>query len=417
LVAEPTWTRHDNLGAGCRCYGFDWNRGRQSEFDVTNTGTARVYMHDMADTFLSDDFVGLQIMLQLFDPVASAWHSVFRGHIDDIHNTPHPGAPSLTNVQIDCVDILDYLGSVKFVVGPGPVMGQTPANGVFGQVVYADDQPVNERLDEIADDAGLDPDMYVHFDGNVTLTEVGYTPEDDLLNAMRDCADAEFPSGVAQIYCDAWGREVFHGRFARFDPDGTSSGAEWDFTRWEAATRSDVTSGVAQIREFQYNRPRTRIINTYHAYPRGIDEKEIDDLIRTDATSISDYGLRGQDAQDLLIKRHKTNGNTGADECGLFGDYFVANYNVIRKNIERIVFKTLDPDDALSRDTAGWALMTRADISDFIHVTVAEEGLSDEEFIIEGMSGECRVGPPEYDFVTVSYNLSPAAYYLDNVFE
>ena len=39
----------------------------------------------------------------------------------------------------------------------------------------------------------------------------------------------------------------------------TSSGAEWNFTRWAAATRGDVTSGRAQIREFSYNRPRTRM--------------------------------------------------------------------------------------------------------------------------------------------------------------
>ena len=61
--------------------------------------------------------------------------------------------------------------------------------------------------------------------------------------------------------------------------------------------------------------------------------------------------------------------------------------------------------------------MTRADISDVIHLFVDEAGLSDEEFFMEGISGECRVGPPDYDFVTVTPNLSPAAYYTDNVFE
>jgi hypothetical protein len=61
--------------------------------------------------------------------------------------------------------------------------------------------------------------------------------------------------------------------------------------------------------------------------------------------------------------------------------------------------------------------MTRADISDVIHLFVDEAGLSDAEFFIEGIQGECRVGNPDYDFVTVTPNLSPAAYYLDNVFE
>ena len=53
LTAEPSWTRYDNLSA-CRCYGFDWNRGRQDEFDVTNTGNARVFFHDRNDTFGAD---------------------------------------------------------------------------------------------------------------------------------------------------------------------------------------------------------------------------------------------------------------------------------------------------------------------------------------------------------------------------
>jgi hypothetical protein len=420
LVAEPTWTRHDELGATCRCYGFDWQRGRQSEFDVTNTGTARVYFHDMNNVFATEDFIGLQIMLQLFDPTTSTWEPVFRGHIDDAHNTPSPGAPSLTNVQLDCVDIFAYLAECKMVVG---VFGDdTTGTDIVGSVFY-EDGPVNDRLEALSDDAGIAADMAVIFEGNVEVCESLYDPDDDVLSAMRDAADAEFP-GVANVYVDRYGRWVFHGRFARFDPDGTSSGAEWDFTRWAAATREDVTSGRAQIREFQFNRPRTRIVNSYTAWPE-LDENHVtfdqaliaSNQTKTDGTSITAYGYRGQESPALIIKEHKTNGNTGAEECELFGDYYVANYAEPRKNIERITFKSVHPDDALSRDTATWALMTRADISDVIHLFVDEAGLSDAEFFIEGISGECRVGPPEYDFVTVTPNLSPAAYYLDNVFE
>lgn len=419
LVAEPTWTRHDNLGEGCRCYGFDWNRGRQSEFDVTNTGTARVYFNDMSDVFDTDDFVGLQIMLQVYDPVATAWEPVFRGHIDDVHGNPSPGAPELTNVQMDVVDIFDYLGSVKMVVGE---FGDVLPGGMAG-VVFYEDEAVDARLDALADDAGLAASMYVHFTGNVDVLETLYDTDDDILSAMRDAADAEFPSGVAQVYVDRYGREVFHGRFARFDPDTVSSGAEWDFTRWAAATREDVTAGRAQIREFSYNRPRTRIINSYVAWPELDENHQTFDqtligttLTKTDPTSIAAYGYRGEEAGALIIKEHKTNGNTGTDECELFGEYFVANYSVVRKNVERMVIKHLPPGEDRAADV--WALMSRGDVSDFVHLFIDEAGLTDAEFIIEGMSGECRVGQPtDYDFVTVTFNLSPAAYYLDNVFE
>jgi hypothetical protein len=389
---------------------------------VTNTGTARVYFHDMANVFATEDFIGLQIMLQLFDPTTATWEPVFRGHIDDMHNTPSPGAPSLTNVQIDCVDIFAYLAECKMIVG---VFGDdTTGTDIVGSVFY-EDGPVNDRLEALNDDAGIDPDMAVIFEGNVEVCESLYDTDDDILSAERDAADAEFP-GVANLYVDRYGRVVFHGRFARFDPDGTSSGAEWDFTRWAAATREDVTSGLAQIREFQFNRPRTRIINSYCAWPELDENHDPFDQaligtnqIKTDPTSIAAYGYRGQEAPALIIKQLKPSvgTSTGAEQCELYGDYYVNNYAEPRKNIERITFKTLSPDDALSRDAATWALMTRADISDVIHLFVDEAGLSDAEFFIEGISGECRVGNPDYDFVTVTPNLSPAAYYLDNVFE
>jgi hypothetical protein len=410
LVSEPSWTRYDDLSA-CRCAGFDWQRGRQSEFDITNTGTARVFFNDRDGTFSSEDFIGLQAMLQLYNPVTSSWEPVFRGHIDDAHGTPSPGAPELTNVQLDLVDLFDYLSGVKMVVGDFG-NGVLPA-GRNGIVEYSDG-PVDARIEDIGADADLPADLLVVFSGNIDVLESVYGEDDDVLSAMRDAADAEFP-GIANIYVDRYGRVVFHGRFARFDPDGTASGAEWTFTRWSAATREDVGTTRAQIREFSYNRPRTRIVNSYLAYPRGIHEDDIPALVRTDPTSISNYGYRGLQAPDLIVKKHKTNGNTGADECALFSDFWVANYAVPRKNIDQVLFTSISPLD--DRSSATWAAMCGMDISDVLHLFVDEAGLTDEQFYIEGISGSCRVANPDYDYVTVTPNLSPAAYYTDNVFE
>lgn len=416
LVAEPTWSRYDELGVTCRCYGFDWQRGRQSELDVTQTGSARVYFHDRDGTFGGTDLIGLQIMLQLYDPVATAWEPVFRGHIDDIHNTPSPGAPDLTNIQVDCVGIFAYLEGARMVVGS---MGETLTTQ-SGVVLFAEG-PVDGRLDDLAAAALLPAGLYVHFSGNTDVVQTQYDTDSSILEAMRDAADAEFP-GIGNIFEDRFGREVFHGRFAKFDPEGTASGTDWDFTRWAAATREDVTSGRAQIREFQFNRPRDRIINSYVAWPElqedgttEFDQDDISTLTKTDSISITAYGYHGREAPALIIKQHKTNGNTGADECELFGIYYTTNYSEPRKNVERVTFKSLPPDDARAGDV--WAIMTRADISHAIHLFVDEAGLTDEAFFIEGIQGECRVGPPEYDFVTVTPNLSPAAYYTDNVFE
>jgi hypothetical protein len=417
LVAEPTWTRYDNV-TNLRCYGFDCFAGRQSELDTTDTGTARVYFHDLNRVIDDDDLVGLQIMLQLYNPVLAEWEPRWRGHIDDIEAglVDVVNAP-LANSAFICTGIFDYLGGCKMLPG---TFGNTPPAGMNGVVFYEDGR-VDDRIIALLADAGLDTDMQVVFTGNVDVNETLYDPDDVILQAVRDAADAEFP-GVANFYEDRYGRAVFHGRFARFDPEGTESGgANWDFVRWDAATREDVTTGVAQIREFGYNRPRTRIINTFLAYPRAdengvdFDRSLIPTLQKTDPTSIAAYGYRGPlDSPDLIIKDNFNNANTGADECELFGEFYVTNYALPRKAVQRVAFKSMSSTD--DRAAATWDLMCRADISDAIQLTIDEAGLADEAFFIDGLSVECRVLNPAFDLVTVMPNLTPASYYGTDVF-
>jgi hypothetical protein len=417
LVAEPTWTRYDTL-TDCRCYGYDCSTGRQSELDTTDTGTATVFFHDRTGVLDDDDLIGLQIMLQLYNPVLAEWEIRWRGHIDDIEHdlVDAPLNVPLANVAFRCVGIFDYLGGVKFLLDGS--MGD--AGGPDG-VVFYEDEPVDDRIIALHDDAGLDVDMYITFSGNVDVNETLYDPDDVILTGLRDAADAEFP-GVANIYEDRFGRSVFHGRFARFDPEATEATEPtlWDFTRWEAATREDVTSGIAQIRAFAFNRPRARIINSYHAWPREdenglmFDRALLAGLQKSDPTSITAYGYRGQEAPDLIIKQHKTNGNTGADECELFGEFYIQNYAQPRKAIQTVVFKSIATADA--RAAATWDLMCRCDISDIIQLTVDEASLANEPFFVDGISIECRPLNPTYDLVTFTPNLTPASYYGTDVF-
>jgi len=239
-----------------------------------------------------------------------------------------------------------------------------------------------------------------------------------ILQGVRDAADAEFP-GVANFYEDRYGRAVFHGRFARFDPEATeASASNWDFVRWAGGTREDA-SGKAQVREFSYNAPRARIINTAVAWPKedengvAFDRSLIGGMVKTDAPSIAAYGHRGWDAPDLIIKEHTTNGNTGADECELFSEFYIANYAQPRKAVQNVVFQSMRASDA--RAAATFGLMTRADISDAIHLTIDEADLADEAFFIDGIGVECRPAR-EADYITVTPNLTPASYYGTDVF-
>lgn len=415
LVAEPTWTRYDNLST-CRCYGFDCESGRQSELEVTDTGTARVYFNDRDGTLNDADLIGLQIMLQLYNPVTSTWHPRWRGHIDDISYDVSPSVAGLATVQLECVDIFDYLGGVSMLPGFGDAV---PAGAEA--VVFYEDENVDDRIIALLTDAGIVSTMRVVFTGNVSVNESQFDYDDYVIQAIRDAADAEFP-GIANVYVDRFGRVVFHGRFSRLDPEGVEAGgANWDFTRWDAATGADVTTGVAQIREFAYNRPRARIINSYLAWPiadeNGVEfpRSSIAALVRTDATSITEYGYRGgHDAPGLIIKENINNSNTGAVECGLIGDFYMANYATIHENIQRVTVKALDPGDA--RAAAVWALMCGMDISDGMNLTVSEAGFADVAYFVDGLSVSCRVLNPEYDYVEVTPNLTPAAYYATDVF-
>jgi hypothetical protein len=406
LVAAPTWTRYDTISDQCRCSGFDIERGRQSAFDVTETGTATVYWHDQDGTLNDVDLVGLQIQLQILNPVTSTWVPQFRGLIDDITYDLDPSGV-VSNVQMECVDMFDYLGGVEMVVG---AFGDALPAGMSG-VVFYEDGSVQTRITTLLDDAGVPSALYAVFSGNVNDQETLYDPGDSVLVAIRDAADSEFP-GVANCYVDKTGVFQFHGRYARFQPETVAASASgWNFGTFAggdgAAISSDSTR--AQIREFKFSRPRSRIINSAVSYPRGIDVSDIAGQYSTVASSIGTFGYHSWSATDLIVLEHKTNGNTGNEECQLFAQYYTSNYSVPRVNIETVTFESLGPDD--DRAEATWRVLTDMDISDRINLSVADAGISDEEFFVEGISMQVRPLNPDYDHVSLTPNLTPASYY------
>jgi hypothetical protein len=425
LTASPTWTRYDEL-ADCRCAGYTIDTGRQSEFDTTDTGNATVFFADQDGTFNDDGLIGRPIMLQVQDPTTDVWETQFRGVIDDTEHNVNPSA-FVSNVQVQCKDIFDYLAQTRFLLG---THGDTVPAGAAGSIYYPEgpvatgtgDPDDGGRIEWILDDGGLDPTRYVVFSGNVDVISTFYDPDDPLLVGLRDACDAEFP-GIANCYVDRFGRFVFHGRLARFDPDGVAGAeANWDFMRWEAATRGDVTGDRAQIRAFAWNQPRSRIVNAAIAWPRELEDgRRFPEAFKgaqqfEDVTSVGTYGYRGMRPMgDLIIKEHKTNPSTGQQECQLFAEFYVNNYAVPRKNVQRCTFRSVGLTETYADQT--WALMLQADISDIIALTIDEADLADEDFYIEGFSKTVRVMSPEMDYVEVTPNLTPFAYYTDNVFE
>lgn len=410
LVASPTWTRFDTL-TNARCSGFDISTGRQSEFDVVETGSAQVFWADRDQTLNDPDLVGRQIMLQIYDPVAAAWVPQFRGIIDEPSFDVHPSGVK-SDVTFNCVDIMEYLGGVE-IAGDGSF---GDAGGPTG-VAFYDNGPVNDRITSILTDCGIASARYVVFSGNVNVVETLYDPGDSALTAIRDAVDAEFP-GIGLLYVDKTGRIVFHGRFARLDPEGTAASASpgaWDFASWEAGDGAAVDaspSTVAQIRAFSFNYPRSRVINQYQAWARSTTNTP-DVQIASDATSITAYGLRTRSAPDLILLENK-DGNPADAECQLFCNYYIANYATAQRNIRAVTFKALRPDDV--RAEYLWNLMTGIEISDRLTLTVADAGASAEDYFVEGLSIQVRALNPDHDYVEVTPNLSPAANFIEDVF-
>lgn len=445
---DVTWTCVDH-GRPSLVSGYDVRSGRQTELDTTDSATAVVYLNDKSGFFdpanASSPFYGCdgkQIALQLWDPITETWERQFRGHIDDLRFDHNPatseGVSILSNVQLVCVGIMTWLAETEMDLsesGGGRVFGDV-LPGAPGIVFYEDTNELDGsgfqvRVTQALDDAGIPADWYVVFTGNIDCLEGKYDVGDSPLLVIRDALEAEFP-GIANGYEDRFGRFCAHGRKSRFDPDTVAAGAgsdAWDFQRWKAGDGAAITADPtdrAQIRPpFQMSRPRDRVRNVGYAYPKQVDYgsgfsaiKDADKPGQTvvdGGTSIADYGRRVWRAPDLLTKRGTTTGNDGLDETKLFAAFYVANYAQPRTRIEALTLKSIRTNHGQAEAT--WAMLTRADISDVVDVAVGYpggEGLS-EEFYIEGRELSVRRANPDYDLAVCTYNVSPTAYYGDDV--
>lgn len=441
LDPDPTWTVIDTLRDSlvARIEVLD---GRQSEQDDTEAGTATIYLNDTTGLFDPNDpagdyfgrMDGKPIAVALWNPVDGEWVPQWRGTIDDWVTVLNPatkdGVSILANVKIECVDVFDYLAGAEMEIG---ISGHTPPAGSEGIVFYEDaevatgtDDPADGgRIELLLDNAGLDPALWVVFSGNINMPEGKYDAGDSYLIALRDAADAEFP-GLANIYVDKLGQFVFHGRQARLDPDAVWTGiagsdaardAVWRFRRWKAGDGAAITldPDCAQIREFAYGRPRGMLVNSAISYPEteadgsALDETKIPAQLFRDAGSILQYGVHGRSNTELQVAGHKTNGDDGWEQCAKYARFWVSYYAQPLNRIERIVFKTLRPDD--DRAEATWGLLTGVSISDIVTVNVGYPGavgIQAADYYVEGRELTIEPLNPDYDMITLALNLSPA---------
>lgn len=360
------------------------------------------------------------------------WEPQWRGLINDYtydidgSAVDANGDPLVANIQVECVDVFDYLGGYGLTPG---LDGVVPVAAGFsaGTVYYAETAGTNDdRIIEVLTDGGIDATMYVVFSGNTRLQEANYEADDSALVVLRDCADADFPF-IANLYVDRFGRFVFHGRLSRFDPEAVIAGGPvstdtWDFHSWKVGDGKAILadSGRAQMRVLGFTDGRSNVINAAIAYPKGIAEADIPGQATVDATSFTAYGKHTPPGAmiDLLLKEGVTTGNSGNVESAKFAQLLVENQKDPRPAITALQLKALRPDD--DRAATTWAMLTQSDISDRVNVKVGYPGGTgfaggspDDDYYIEGRQMRIRPLDGGYDYVELDLEVSPAVWSMD----
>jgi len=455
LEPSPTWTRLDAPGGDFPdqfVAGYDLQNGKQTLLAQTDTGQATVYINDHkyglfdprnASSPFYEALDGKQILLQLFDPVHEVWETQYKGLIDSagysFDNTAvnANGEPINVSVVLNCVDVFAYLAG--FGLTPGLAGDRPPSGGADGVWYAATTDEVRDRLIQIATDVGLganDGIQSVFFSGNVALQTVKYDADEAALTAIRDCADAEMPYIAQSLYCDRFGRLVFHGRYGRFDPDSLAAAAgadRWIFNRFDLGDGKAVRDeGRIQMRVLDFARARGNLVNVAVCYPQGTQDSQMPSQVYADTTSITDFGhYVAPPMENLLTARpinDRLNGHPSwdrYDECLKYAELIVKNFKDPREAVSALQIKTVHPLDARGPDV--WACLTQTDVNDIANIRVGYPhgvgftGTSADDYFVEGR--EMRVRPlnaatalsalPGFDYVELDLEVSPAVWSQD----
>lgn len=433
---EPDWTRVDSHPNLVTSYSID--RGRQFELDRTDGGRATVEIAD-TDGILDPTNPGgpyygrleplLQAMIGRRNPVTGEWHTRFRGWIEEYDYAFDP-SQRVNRLTVSLVDIFEVLAAID--MQPDDFGHSRPVGVVSPDVVWFDNSDtVRARMERALGQATIGVDWYVLFSGNVSLFPTSYSPGENVLTALWDCADSEFP-GIGNLYTDRRGRLCFHGRFAKFTPEDIALEAgpgRWEWTDWDTGDGTAVhldPANCAHIRRFSFNRGLSKIINAASATPEWSNAKsgsgygtdltaaEVKGQFVKNQASINHRGYRSWSIQNLQTERGQPSGANSLKETKKFASYYLTNYLEPQNRVTEITFRSIST--AAEGAAITWDLLSRIDVSDGVKVTIDSPGGGSfllEPFFVEGVHEEARMLTPDMDDVTLSLDLSPRVYYAD----
>ncbi len=399
---------------------YEIHRGRTSELERTDTGTATITMIDTNGSLDpsggSTDFDPMKpVAIGLRNPVTGTSSTIFRGHVARWSYDMYPNE-KYAIATVDCVDGMDVLAAVEMTpspVGTQGAFGDVIISGRGGDIVYYEDDQVAHRINQVLDECDWPAGEREIFSGNVKLQETVYAPRSPALTVITDAADGEFPGGVANFYIQKDGKAAFHGRLARFNP----TDAQYGISIWRAGDMANVAadSSRAVIFALDYDKDKDKIINSALATPKDIADGDINGQRVEDLVSIAAYGTRSWSAENLLTK-FGHNGNTTANvETKKYATYYVNNYATPRTRVNRITFKTVPTSSTYASQV--WAVMCGVDVSDIIRLkTTHLAGGFDEDFYVEGIHYSVDPLNDQYLAVQLDLDVSPRSYFNSNPF-
>jgi hypothetical protein len=428
-TVTPTWTRLDTL-TGCRVQGWQIDRGRNTEFEKTGTGTANVQIADRDGLFDPTNafspyanklLPGKQAAIALQNPVTDEWSTMFRGFVESwSYRLETTRQVMFLDVQL--VDAFALLS--RFELRPGtdgnlPLPTGVPADNVFYENTLAGS--VQTRINDILDDVGWPAGLADIFSGNVNLSEKTYGPGTSALAALQDAADGEF-AGVANLYVSKGGIVTFHGRQPRFRPEVAEYGINERTVGDPSATLLD--EDVVPVAELEWTVNSDQIVNMCLAYPEKVDDVQIDPddvpgQLVTDSTSMAAYGPHFLSLDNLQTRDGIATGNDALEETLLVGDYYVDNYKdpAIRC---RMTFKTRRPEDP--NGPTWWNHVCKCEISDLLHLTTDHPGdggfaAAVDQYFVEGLHYQAAPLGAGYPNITLTLDVSPRAHWDTNPFD
>jgi hypothetical protein len=418
---NPTRVRIDNPAGISIATGFSIRRGRSYITDKMDSGTASVTFVDMHanldPTNVASPFWPMNpncpCGISIQNPVTTNWVPLFTGLLQGI-----PQQIAVDNAvsrgSVDMADIFSMLALMEVPAGLDVIYNSAtgtvskPAN-TTGNTTYQH-ATVQDQIKALLADAGIPAALTNVYSGNVTTQQVTYAPGEKILSAIQDAADAEF-SGVANLFVGKDGKINFRGRLARFQPQNYGINT-WNVTDTAGAIGNP---NRALLQSINLDRDVTKIVNNALFTPQGIADTAIHNQLVVDTASVARYGPRSLTGMDL-INAGATTGVYFADPAGetkLFGTFYVTNQASPAARVSQAAFKWVDTNHPNA--AYHWNFLCNVEIDDIVSIRTTHPGgggFGGDTFFVEGITYDAQLGPANQWDLTLTLDLSPAAYYV-----